>query len=70
MIGAIFLPAYMGAISSGPGKTIKDSMVVAAATAGVLVLIALIMGFALPEPLAAAPAAVEAATQAAGSVAP
>ncbi len=69
LIGAIFLPAYMGAISSGPGKTIKDSMVVAAATAGVLVVIALIMGVALPEPLAV-PAAVEAVTQAVGSVAP
>ncbi|HOJ60763.1 MAG TPA: MFS transporter [bacterium] len=78
LIGAIFVPAYMGKISSGPGKTIKDSMVVAAAVAAILVVIAVIMGFALPEPLGAAPAAVEsavesavdAATEAAGSVAP
>jgi fucose permease len=51
LIGAIFLPAWMGAISKG--KDIHASMKVASGTAVVLVLIALIMGFVLGPPLAA-----------------
>ncbi len=50
LIGAIFLPAWMGAISSGEGKTIKNSMAVAGGTAVVLVIISVIMGFTLPTP--------------------
>jgi len=53
LIGAIFVPAWMGAISSGEDKTIKDSMVVAGGTAVVLIVLALVMGFALPEPITA-----------------
>jgi FHS family Na+ dependent glucose MFS transporter 1 len=56
LIGAIFLPAWMGKISSGEGKTIKDSMTVAAATAVALLVIALIMGVALPDVLPPPPA--------------
>lgn len=52
LVGAIFVPAWMGAISKG--KDIKASMAVAAGTAAILIVIALIMGFALPAPLAAA----------------
>ncbi len=52
LIGAIFVPAWMGAISAG--KDIKASMKVAGGTAVVLVVIALIMGFALGPPLSAA----------------
>ncbi len=49
LIGAIFLPAWMGAISKG--KDIKSSMKVASATAAVLVVLALIMGLALGPPI-------------------
>jgi fucose permease len=52
LLGAIFVPAWMGAIASGEGKTIKDSMIVAAGTAVILLIISVIMGFALPAPLA------------------
>ena len=55
LIGAIFVPAWMGAISAG--KDIKASMKVAAGTAVVLVVIALIMGLALGPPLSAEAAA-------------
>ena len=51
LLGAIFVPAWMGAISSGEGKTIKDSMIVAAGTAAVLFVLCIIMGFVLPAPL-------------------
>lgn len=51
LLGAIFLPAYMGKISSGEGKTIKDSMVVAGATAAILAVIALVMVAVLPAPV-------------------
>lgn len=46
LIGAIFVPAWMGKISAG--KDIKASMIVAAGTAVVLIVIAAIMGVALP----------------------
>jgi fucose permease len=49
LIGAIFVPAWMGAISKG--KDIKSSMKVASGTAVVLVVLALIMGLALGAPL-------------------
>ncbi|AKJ63877.1 MFS transporter [Kiritimatiella glycovorans] len=51
LVGAIFLPAWMGAISSGEGRTIKDSMKVAGGTAVVLAVLALIMGLALRAPV-------------------
>ncbi|MBZ0257745.1 MFS transporter [bacterium] len=53
LLGAIFVPAWMGAISSGEGKTIKDSMIVAAGVAVILVVLSAVMGVALPAPLAA-----------------
>lgn len=53
LLGAIFVPAWMGQISSGEGKTIKDSMVVAGGVAVILVVISLIMVFALPQTIAA-----------------
>ncbi len=49
LVGAIFVPAWMGAISKG--KDIKASMAVAAGTAVVLIVIAAIMIVALPVPL-------------------
>jgi len=52
LIGGIFVPAWMGAISKGTG--IKGSMKVASGTAIVLVVIALIMGLTLGAPLSAA----------------
>lgn len=52
LLGAIFVPAWMGAIASGPGKSIRDAMVVAAGCAFVLMIISIIMGFVLPAPLA------------------
>jgi fucose permease len=48
LLGAIFLPAWMGSISSGEGKSIRDSMLVASGTAVVLFIICVIMAFALP----------------------
>jgi len=51
LLGAIFVPAWMGSIASGEGKTIKDAMVVVAACAAILMVISLIMGVALPGPL-------------------
>lgn len=53
LLGAIFVPAWMGSISSGEGKTIKDSMIVAASVAVILVVLSAVMGVALPAPLAA-----------------
>lgn len=53
LLGAIFVPAWMGSISSGEGKTIKDSMIVAAIVAVLLVVLAGVMGVMLPPPLAA-----------------
>ncbi len=53
LLGAIFVPAWMGSISSGEGKTIKDSMIVAAVVAILLVVLSGVMGVALPAPLAA-----------------
>ncbi|MBN2327613.1 MAG: MFS transporter [Candidatus Omnitrophica bacterium] len=52
LLGAIFVPAWMGSIASGEGKTIKDSMIVASGAAVILLIISIIMGFALPAPLA------------------
>lgn len=52
LLGAIFVPAWMGAISSGEGKTIKDSMVVAGVVAVLLVVISGVMFALLPAPLA------------------
>ncbi len=52
LLGAIFVPAWMGSIASGEGKTIKDAMVVAAVTAIILCVMAVIMGLVLPAPLA------------------
>ncbi|MFH1740745.1 MAG: MFS transporter [bacterium] len=49
LIGAIFVPAWMGAISKG--KDIKSSMAVVAGTAAVLVVLSLIMGLILGAPL-------------------
>ncbi len=49
LLGAIFVPAWMGSISRG--KTIKASMGVAGGTAVILCVIALLMGFLLPAPL-------------------
>ena len=51
LIGGIFVPAWMGAISKG--KDIKSSMKVASGTAAVLVVIALIMALSLGAPLSA-----------------
>ncbi|MDP8244723.1 MAG: MFS transporter [Candidatus Hinthialibacter antarcticus] len=51
LLGAIFVPAWMGSISSGEGKTIKDSMIVAASVAVILVVLAGVMGVMLPAPL-------------------
>ena len=51
LVGGIFVPAWMGSIASGEGKTIKDAMTVAAVTAVILAIMAVIMGFVLP-PLA------------------
>lgn len=53
LLGAIFVPAWMGSIASGEGKTIKDSMIVASGVAVILLIIAIVMVFALPAPLAA-----------------
>ncbi|MBI1388018.1 MAG: MFS transporter [bacterium] len=53
LLGAIFVPAWMGSLATGEGKTIKDSMVVAGAVAVILVVMGVIMGFALPAPLGA-----------------
>lgn len=49
LVGAIFLPAWMGAIAKG--KDIRASMQVAAGTAAVLVVIALLSALMLGEPL-------------------
>jgi len=51
LLGAIFVPAWMGQISSGEGKTIKNSMAVAGGTAVLLAVISVIMNFALPPVL-------------------
>jgi len=57
LIGGIFVPAWMGAISKG--KDIRSSMKVASGTAAVLVVIAFIMGLTLGAPLSIAIAAPE-----------
>jgi fucose permease len=51
LLGAIFVPAWMGSIASGEGKTIKDAMTVAAVTAVILAIMGVVMGVFLPGTL-------------------